>query len=206
MLAWFKAAINAEFSRSWESACLALPPGSVLFNTLPAQDTMPFEPTSKIMRERKCGFPLLALHTFGDPEFEPLTLEQDRLRRDWKLHYILGPLDLENQRKILDICVAIGKMLRVSIRKFGHPAYESGANQIELAGLSSLELTKIEGPGSARFDGEEDSPTYWGAVFTLVTTEDSDDIIDQIAEFEGADLSIDVGGPEILPDFVEARW
>lgn len=205
MLAWFAAAINAEFSDSWTEAVNALPGTHPLFGTTPAQDTYPGEPTRKALTERKCSFPLLALHRTGTGVIEPFSIEEDRLTQSWHLHHILGPLDIEGQRRILDIGQAIGKMLAASIRKFGHPSHESGANQIEACGLKDLKITAIDGPGPARFDDGDDS-VFWATRYTLTTVENSEPLTEQMGWFEGADLSVDVGGPEIIPDLVEASW
>jgi hypothetical protein len=157
------------------------------------------------MGTRKAGFPLLALHRTGTPTFESYSIEEDRMTQDWYLHHILGPLDIEGERRILDIGQAIGKMLATTIRSYGHPAYESGANQIEAASLKSLAIRSMDGPGPASFDDGDDS-VFWATRYTLTTTEDSESLTEHIGDFEGADLSVDVGGPEILPDFVEASW
>lgn len=205
MLAWFTAAINAEFSSAWTAATSSLPSSHKLLGTLPVQDTLPGQPTRRTMQERKAGFPLLALHRTGTATFESSLLEEDILTQDWHLHHILGPLDIEGERRILDIGQAVGKLLAASIRAHGHPAYQSGANQFEESSLKSLVIRNITGPGPASFNDEDDS-VFWSTLYTLTTTEISTSLTKQMSEFDGADLSVDVGGPEILPDFVEAQW
>ena len=206
MLAWFAAAINAEFQSVWTEAIAALPSGHDL-GAAPVQDTMPFEPTPRLMKERKASFPLLALHRTGRATFESLTLEEDRLTQNWNLHLILGTMGIDGQRRILDIASAVAKTIAVSIRCFGHPAYESGANQLEAGDIHSLELVASTGPAAARFDGDDDSPTYWAITLELVTTENTSPNIAHEKMIDGLDLDMDVGGagsPDISPSFIVA--
>lgn len=207
MLAWFAAAINAEFSSAWTEATAALPGDHQLIGTSPVQDTMPLAPTPGNMGQRKSGFPLLALHRTGEATFEPLTIEDDQMTQEWHLHHILGPLDIEGERRILDIGQAIGKLLAVTVRHFGHPAYESGANQLEAGRIESLAVKDMAGPGPAQFDGDENDAIFWATRYTLETTEYTDDITGQMPPFAGLDMSLDVGGasePDISPSFIEA--
>lgn len=207
LLAWFAAAINAEFQSVWTEVLAALPSGHGL-GANPVADTLPFEPTPRLMKERKAAWPLLALHRTGSPTFESLTLEDDRMTQNWQAHYILGPMDLEKQRRLLDLPQAIAKMLAVSIRCFGHPSYESGANQIEAADLESLELVNMSGPGAARFDGDEDSTTYWAMSLELRSTENTEPNNANDQFLSGIDLTLNVGGagsPSINPALIEAQ-
>lgn len=210
MLAWFAAAINAEFSSAWTEATNALPGNHQLIGTSPVQDTLPLATTNlkKALAQRKSGWPLLVLHRVGEAAYgESFTLEEDTRKQSWHLHWILAPLDLEGERRICDLGQAIGAMLKASIRRFGHPAYESGANQIEAAGLGSLELETHLGPGAVGFDDDEDDSIYTSTVFVLNTTEYTSDITDHMQPFAGFDVSLDVGGAgetDISPDFIEA--
>jgi hypothetical protein len=209
LLRWFRLAINSEFAFPWTEATDALPAGHALIGTQPVQDSIPFAPTQSVMGTRKAAWPLLALHREGDAEISDFSLEEDQLKQRWQLHHILGPLDIEAGRRVLDIGQAIGKFLALTIRRFGHQSVDDGANQQELAGLMSLRIVSISGPGPASFDSDGETAVFWATRYTLETVETSDDVTEHYAEFEGANISIDVGGAgsdEVNPNFVEADF
>lgn len=209
LLALFTAAVNDEFGSAWTTVTATLPTGSKLIGTSPVQDSHPGEPTQSLMTTRKAGFPLLCLHRTGEPVFEQYLMDQDKLTSQWHMHWILGPLDLEEQRKLLDLGQAIGKLVKMVERDFGHRSYESGANQFESAtgGLMSLRLLTHTQPGAAGFADDDQNLTYWAVRYTLETTELVTDLTDHEADLEGLDFSADVGGAneaDISPDFVQA--
>jgi hypothetical protein len=206
LLACFAAAINDEFGESWERVVDSLPATSSLAGTTPIVDTHPGEPTLDLMQTRKAGFPLLCLHRFGDPVFEPLLMDQDKLTQGWHLHYNFGPLDLEAQRKILDIGIAIGKVIKMIERDFGHSAYNSGENILESGSLLSLRLRTMTQPGPAQFAGDE--RMFWATRYTLETTELVLDVTDTEDDLEAFDLNLDASGansPDTDFDFIVAQ-
>lgn len=208
LLKLFAAAINYEFGNPWASVVAGLP-SAKLNGTSPANDLIPEEPTLTVMTERKVGFPALFLHRNGDGTFEDHTLEHDKLRQQWYLHWVVGPLDLESRRKILPLGVQIGKLIKMVERQQGHLAYEGGANQFEEAtgGLTSLRLVSITPPGPASFADDPQNITYYGARYTIETTEVGTDLIEQEADLDGFMISEDVGGannPDLSYDFISA--
>ncbi len=207
LLELFESAINSEFGTVWSQVLADMPSGFALAGTSPVQDTLPMEPHLEVVQERKCSFPLLCLHRTGNYTVEPFLMDEDKLTQEWHLHYILGPLDIGGQRRILDIGQAIGKLVAAVIRDFGHQSYESGANQIEAAGLMSLRISGGVPIGRAAFNDNGKSVAYWATRVTLESTEVSAPLTDQLSDFDGMDISLDVGGanePDISPDFVSA--
>lgn len=207
MLAWFKAAINAEFASVWTEATASLPSGHKLVGTQPVADTYPGEPSAAVIQGRKTGWPLLALHRTGEATYETELIDRDKLTQQWHLHYIIGPIDIEGERKILDICQAIGKLVAMCIRAFGHPAHESGADQLEAANLTSLRIVNSTGPGQAVFD-EGDDTKFWATRIALESTELVDDVTAHEQGISGVDVSVDASGaghPDVSHDFVEGQ-
>ncbi len=208
LLALFEAAINSELGAAWTAVTNALPAGHRLRGTAPVQDTLPAVPLEQALTQRKSGWPLLCLHRDGRGEFAEYVMERDKLVQPWKLHWIVGPLDIIDQRKILDVGQAIAKVLRLVIRKRGHKAYQSGALQFfgDTGAFSSVELTGYSGPDQAVFGGDKSSTVFWAAEADIVTNELSDFVEgSEESELEALDLTLGVGGGEgILPQLVLA--
>jgi hypothetical protein len=192
LLELFAAAINYEFDSAWTIATRSLSGDHKLQNTRPVNDTLPCEPVIEVIRERKLSFPLLCLHRTGEATLTPWLLDEDVLTQQWHLHYVMGDFDIDGQRRILDICQAIPKLVACVVRDYGHRSYEDGANQLEAADLSSMRAVSYTGPGRAQFGDE--GPIYWAARITLETTEVSEPLTDQIGPLGGIDGSVDVSG------------
>jgi hypothetical protein len=202
LLAFLAAAINSEIGAAWSAITGMSSVGHRLDGTSPVQSTLPDEPTEQALTQVKKGFPLLALHRSGTGTYEDLTMEITRLTQPWKLHYILGPLDIIDSRKLKDVCVAVAKVVALAIRERRHLAYESGDLQFENI-FSSIRVVSQEGPTQAGFGGNEESTVYWAVALNLETTERSDDIEGSTALVEAADFIFGVGGEEeILPALV----
>lgn len=207
LLELFTTAINDEFGAAWTIVIAALPSGHGL-GASPVTDKYPAEPTAELMTERKASFPALFLHRVDEPQFESHTMFADKLIQDWHMHWVLGPLDLEARRRILDLGRSIGFLLKAIERDFGHKSYQDGANQFEpsVGNLMSFEMTGHTQPGAARFDGDEENRTFWATRYTLRTSEIVEDLFDHEAEFQGIDGGVDVSGanhPDVSPDFIE---
>ncbi len=208
LLALFAAAINSELGAAWTAVTDTLPAGHRLRGTSPVEDTSPAIPTEQNLTQRKAGWPLLVIHRDGRGEFTDYTLELDKLTQPWKLHWIVGPLDIIDQRKILDVGQAIAKILRLVVRKRGHKAYQSGALQFfgDTGAFSSVELTGYVGPDQAGFAGDKSTTFFWAVEADFVTQELSGYVEGSDgADLEAMDLILGVGGGEgTLPDAVLA--
>lgn len=206
LLELFAAAINSELGAAWTAVTDTLPAGHKLSGTSPVQDTVPSAPSEQLLTQRKHGWPVLMLHRDGRGEFSDHGLELDKLTQPWKLYWIVGPLDIIDQRKILDIGQAIAKVLRLVIRKRGHRAYQNGALQFfdDTTPLSSVELNSYMGPAHAGFAGESSTVQFWALEVTLTTTEISADLEGSSgSDIEAIDLTLGVGGEEeIMPALV----
>ena len=205
LLDFFKTAINSELTTAWQ-AVTDNPLGAAA--TAPVMDTYPGEPVQQAMTQRKGGWPLLALHRDGAGTFSDYTLERRRLTQNWKLHYILGPLDVIGERKIKDICVAIPKLLDLVIRERRHRSYQSGELQFfaDTSGLAAVDLVSFE-TGQAVFAGGDESSTRFVACeMTLATIEYSGYVAgSEESDLTGLDIAVGVGDEsEILPDAILA--
>ncbi|HEU4544359.1 MAG TPA: hypothetical protein VFR23_24725 [Jiangellaceae bacterium] len=199
LLDLFAAAINAELTAAWAKVRLGLSPGHAL-GALPVSDTLPAMPTVQVMQERKAVFPLLALHRDGRGAYETHLIDQELLRQPWELHYILCPLDTADSRRLLDIGIAISKIVDRVVSRGGHPAYQSGAYALfgadtESALFGALRVIGHDGPGQAVFAGDEQGTKYWAMTVQLESVEYPSERTDENAgAFDGADYAIGIGG------------
>jgi hypothetical protein len=210
LLELFASAINSELGEVWTAVTGTMGTSHPFAGTTPVQGKLPEEPTRQNLTSLKKGFPLLALHR--DPEeetkYEPYTLEVDKLTQQWKLHYILGPLDVIDQRKLKDIGQAVAKIVKLVIKKRGHPSYQSGALQFfgDTGSFSRVDLLSSKGPTQAGFGEGSDTTIYWSMLMKLETEELSSFVEGSLAEVEAADISVGIGGGEgILPDAISAQ-
>lgn len=204
LLDFFSTVINSEFTVAWRG----ITDNPLGASSTPVADTLPDEPTQQLMTERKCGFPLLALHRDGTGTFEDYTLERDKLTQPWKLHYILGPLDVIGQRKLGDLCQAVAKTLRKVVRQRKHRSYQDGALQFfgDTSSLAAIELNSYE-YGNASFASAGEAATlYFACEMTLTTVEYSGYVEgSEESDLTGLDLAVGVGDEdEILPDTILA--
>lgn len=221
LAALFKAAINAELGALWTLAAADSP----LAGSSPCQATLELAPTAQTMKQWKAtGWPLLCIYRDGSGVLEQHTLngQIERLTQPWGLDYILGPVDIGDLRKLGDIFQAVTKVVRLCIRKRGHPAYQSGALQFfpnadvngdvplfpEKSLLGSIELKSVDGPPhyQARFAGAEDSLSYFAISMHLETVEYTYDDAEADPNVEAADFNVAGGGSDgTIADFVIAK-
>lgn len=211
LLDLFASAINSELGEVYAKVRLEVANRETL-GDLPVSDTLPDEPSQANMQQRKGLFPMLALHRAGTAQYEQYTLEITRIVQPWSLHYILGPLDLIDGRKLKDICSAIPKIVAMVIRRRGHASFQGGALQFfgeespsQPSPLSSVRIVSHEGPGQAVFG--ESATIYWAVEMKLESTETSGYVEEaQGTDLDGATMSVSVGGGEgLLPDMIIAK-
>jgi hypothetical protein len=210
LLELFASAINSELGEVWTTVTGTMGSDHKFAGTSPVQSTLPEEPTKQNLTSVKKNFPLLALHR--DPEeetkWEPYTLEVDKLTQQWKLHYILGPLDIIDQRKLKDIGQAVAKIVKLVIKKRGHPSYQSGALQFfdDTSRFARVDMVSSKGPTQAGFGEGADTTVYWAMLIKLETEELSSFIEGSLGPVDAADITIGIGGGEgILPDGIQAQ-
>lgn len=214
LLELFAAAINSELSEAWTATCATLPAAHPFREApvTPVRDTLPDEPTEQILRQRVGRFPMLAIHRSGIGRYEQMSLEITRLVQPWTLHYILGPLDIIDQRKLKDACVAVAKIVALVVRRRGHASFQSGALQFfsgdeeepfRGSQFASIRIDSHEGPGQAAFGGEASTTMYWAMEIKLETTETSGYDPEAEGDLDAMDLTVGVGGDEgITPALV----
>jgi hypothetical protein len=199
MLALFAAALNAELTVAWRKVTRGFAPDAGIDRTLPVADTYPGELTPQAMQARQAKFPLLALHRSGEHTYEQQTLELDLLRQPWELHYVLGPLDVAGTRQLQDILQAASKILRRTVERRGHPAYEDGLEQFFPDGTAPFSSAELKGgqAGPAAFAGDEKGTLYHALTLRLETTEIARaDAAGSYGPFDGTDYDFGIGdGP-----------
>lgn len=191
LLELFKMAINYEFGARWTAAVQSLDPRSKFFPTLPVSDALPCAPTKRAIEQRKSGFPLLCLHRSGDIEVEQYVMDSHRLVQDWTMHWILGPGDLEVERKLGDFWPGIVKLVAHVIRQRGHSAYDNGRLQFftDTSAISGISIVRASPLGVASFS-DEDSATYHAGFLTLSVTEVARDNLEAYPDFVAADVDV----------------
>ena len=209
LLELFATAIESELGAAWTKVTGALPQGSAFAGSSVVADKLPLRPSAQLMQERKTKFPLLCLHREGSEETQPFTLNEDRVQQQWQLHYILGPGDVEVERKILDVCHAIGALVKLVVRQRGHKDYDGGALQFfpESGALESVRVLRKDGPGQATFV-DDGSVTLWACTWTLETIEAPSDNPEAFGQFQAADVTINAGdgsGTNVYPALIIAQ-
>lgn len=209
LLEYFAAAINSELTEVWVAVVGNLPAGHPMKTApvRPVRDTFPDEPTEVALTQRKSRFPLLAVNRSGRARYERQTLEIARRVQPWMLHYILGPLDVIDQRQLKDICVAVADVVEGAIEMRLHGGYQSGALQFfsddpndPFRGrhFSSIRFDGYDGPGQAVFGGDNSSIVYWAIEMQLETHELGSYIVEAEGDLDAADITAGVGGGEGL--------
>lgn len=168
-----KAAINAELGDGWAVLSLSSP---AVFSSVPVEDVMEMEPTAQLLGQRKHGWPLLFVYRSSEPAaIEEYSIQEDRLSQKWGVDYVLGPLSIGDERKTRGGLIAVAKIIALTLRQGGHPAYlkDSSNNPVNVLGPGYCEFTGIKITefrlGAARF--AEDAPAYHAMSMTLTTDE-----------------------------------
>jgi len=207
----FKTAILAELTEAWVAAVAnRLTDEHGISPLVPVADVLELEPIAPVMQSRKAGFPLLAVYRSGTAEYSTHTFYADKLTQPWTVDWVLGAADVATTFQLLDAAVAVSKIISRVIFRQGHPAYNSGAIQFgeDRGDLGSIRMLRHEGPGQARFAGDDKGPMYWAISIHFETVEYVSEVSGLEADgiFEGADYEIGVGGaPEgVMPGLVYA--
>lgn len=200
LLELFSAALNAELTEAWHKVTQSIPSGQKIDRDKPVADTFPGEPTKQAFQERKPAFPLLALHPTGRGLYEPHLIGIRKLVQPWELHYILGPLDVADNRRLQDICRAASKIIERTTERGAHPGYKGGAQQFggddpAVSLFGGIEVTGHEGPGGALVLGDEGSTPYYAITIFLTTVEyTGEDTSQTSVPLQGADYDMGIGG------------
>ena len=200
LLALFKAGMNAELGDRWAAAVKGLATKHPLYNSKPVRDALSLEATLAHMQQREAGFPLLCLHRSGRGDYEPHTLDSEKLIQPWQLSYILGPLEIADVRRFGDACIFFSKLVSAILRRRGHPAYQGGAMQFfggsDLAEVGAIRIVSHEGPGQAHFAGSDpNGTTYYAITINLETIEYARQNADgESCPLQGADYDFGLGG------------
>lgn len=216
MLDLFSQAITSELTAAWTKVCAGLNANHPLYNsTTPVGDSMGHEPTSELVQERVCKWPLLALHRTGEFTLEPHTLHELKRTQTWNLHYILGPrFSIETDAKLTGALDWVALVVATAIQKRGHPDYDSGNLQFfgtdaddtlgERATIGSVSLIRSQTGQAVFSDGNKDA-RYPALRIDIETIEYGDETLAAFPTVTGMDLYEHVGnGQDLLMNFVVA--
>lgn len=204
LLDLFATALNSEL----QAPFTVVAAGTPLSGRSVVQTKWPWRPRSAVSKCTAADYPLLCVYRDGEARWEAYRIDHDRLTQRWAVDYILGPLDVADERKLCDILTAVPKVLALVLRKRGHPDYRSGELQFfeGRGGFASIAMIE-HSIGQAQFAGGgiDDSPLYWAVSTTLETTEVDGENSELYPELAGASLTLGVGGEnDSLPGVVSA--
>lgn len=183
ILELLEAAINAELGTAWCSIVATLRDEAKLRQSRqPVEFASTMELTPQEMTQVVTAWPLLAVYRQGEPEFDQLTLEYDKLTQQWSVDYVIGPLSAAHKVKIGRFCNSVAKLIWRTLDRGYHSAYKGGARQF-LGQFTSIKATGVQGPGVAQSLGEESGSGYYGMTVLVETVER--EVYDDVAQ-EGA--------------------
>lgn len=208
LIALFKAAINQELAHHQTAAASDSPwyvarVGTRLASAMPVADTLYQQPTKSALRAATWEFPLLCVYRIESVDDEA-TLWKERTAWTWGVDYILGDLNIEEQRKLGAALTYVHHVLKLVVAKQGHPAYESGALQFGTGkgGFDAVQITKAQ-LGPAEF-GEQGEGFIMHALHLDLLTTETDEPTDEEAPLAGMSLSLGLGGGEgVVPDALQ---
>jgi len=199
----FATAIAAELGEVFSLAKI----GTSLADFDVVQTVLPMASSASVLKRYKVGFPLLCVSRTGEGTYAEFTSGEDILTQKWMVEYILGPLSLDDERKLGSLCVAVGKVISLTIRRGSHPDFQGGAIQFgapyagddEIADgsggarFSSVKLVS-QGLGRAPFSDAPDAPEYIGIALVLETVE-VETLTDTSTDLDGASFgTLETGG------------
>lgn len=174
LLALFATAITAELTAAWALAS----PGTALEGKPVVNGRLPLPPTEDILTQQRVKWPLLAVYRDGQAEWQEWSLAIDMLRQTWTIDYLLGPLTIDDERKLADVLVAVSKVVTLVLQRGGHPSFEGGALQFLEAfpsGEGGCRFTSArplnQRTGRATVAEGPNAPRYLALTMQIETTE-----------------------------------
>ena len=204
LLGFYKDAINFELAGvtsgapSATSAWGIAAAGTKLAAVLPVADTLYRAPSKGILREAKITFPVLCLCR-TTAEHDEFTLALERITQDWRLDYILGPLDVAAARRLGGALHGAITVVNLVTRLRAHAAHLSGALMFGegYGHFNTVQIVSSE-EGVADWGEQGEGVEFLAASMVLRTTE-----IDQLREDDvpgapmGTNVSIRSAGLDI---------
>lgn len=206
----FKAAVNAELGEAWQAAMFGKNPDGAISATLPVADTLELRPLRRIVQERACKFPLLAVYRDGQAEDAQDEIDEPTLKQPWSVDWILGPADVATKFQLGDAAVAASKIIRRICRLGAHPDYQGGALQFGSdtdSGLQSIRWVNHQGPGEAPFADDREGQSYLAISIALETLE-RDSFISGGSEcpLDGASYDLGIGSLDgVIPHIMQSE-
>ncbi|MCA9647232.1 MAG: hypothetical protein KC492_41370 [Myxococcales bacterium] len=180
LLELFAQAITSEFGAVFNAAKT----GTSLAGRSVVQTKLPLPASARVLTTYTAEFPLLCVARDGDATWDEFTLSIERVTQRWSVDFVLGPLVIDEERKLGSLCQGVAKVIAATIRRGCHPDYQGGALQFGKAyedsddyadGSGGAQLSTVRvvthRVGRARFAEDPAAPEYVGCYMQLETTE-----------------------------------
>lgn len=126
--------------------------------------TLPFAASHNVLKTFNAQYPILFLARDGDGIYNEFTIHQEKLTQIWSLDYVLGPLILDDERKLGALASAIPKIISLTIDSI-----------YNIEGFSAIKIVSHK-IGKARFSEDPAAPEYLGTFMIIETVELANDL------------------------------
>lgn len=197
------AAINGELGAAWSKVVATLPPAHFLRGTKPVQDVQELDPDAAAFTQRKPGFPILCCYRQGRANYTwKYNRQQTRIQR-WNLDYILGPLAVDDVRRVGDVLTAASSVVAETLIHGFYPGHPSasppvpayGTGQPFAVSVAYVHMVEHTGPGWGKAENSE--KPYYGLTMSIETWELTEFITDPATDEVLALQTGDVGNVDI---------
>lgn len=197
-LALFQATINDELTGAFQKVSAAIPG---LAGKLPVVDVWPGQLTPQVMKERKAGFPILAVYRIGTATWTQRTMDVLQLNQEWGIDYVLGALDTGPLQRVGRILQKVIALLQLVLWQRGHKAYRDGETQFGEPNSLSMAWIESHEFGQAKFVNDETGAIYYALSAKMTSIEVASDVEGIYPDFTGTTFTFGVGGSDgVLPD------
>jgi len=199
LIALFQTALVAELAKAWNVARV----GTRLSDREPVADVLHEMPRRGLLQQQLFKYPLLCVYRTSSTSDE-LTLWRERITQLWGVDYIIGPLDPAEYRRLGGALQAAQKLLQLTLRQSGHPAYLGGRVVLtpDNGGLDTARVVSTQ-IGPAQYGETDEGQEFHAMSMVLETTELDALDLDAIPVFEGVTATLGVGDAfQVFPDLV----
>lgn len=184
-----KQSLIDDLSAAWATTVATLPAASHLRRSPTPSvvgTTMEVEPTEKHLQQFKVEWPLLAVYRTGDSERVDLTLEVEADRQRWHIEWILGPLGLDDVRRIGDATKLVSKVIQRAIRRSWAAGLNDGALKLHDLGVVEAKVLRAQ---TGQLETESGGLLY-GVRIELEVTEQLRDDTTADDDLDAADFDV----------------
>lgn len=147
LAALVKQALIDDLAPVWETAVATLPASSHLRRSpTPAVvgQVLEVEPSERHLTQVKVDWPVLAVYRTGEAEVFELTLEIEAQRQRWAIEWILGPLGVDDYRRIGDALTFAAKVIQRALRRGWAAGLDDGALKFHDTNVSWIKVQQVQ--------------------------------------------------------------